>query len=133
MSSVESNDEDCNCDVVVLEQPHRIIVHSITLDSGDALGETTSMVDDSLTRKPRSRLRWMPVATIAAVKDGRVTQVAPFLTDPTNWMDIMLVRQLLADKPFEVAHGKSSALRCNPVVMMKKQVIFNWDLRNCSN
>ena len=31
------------------------------------------------------------------------------MTDPTNWMDIMLVRQLLADKPFEVAHGKSTA------------------------
>ena len=33
-------------------------------------------------------------------KDRRNTQAAPFLTDPTNWMDIMPVRQLLADKPF---------------------------------
>ena len=108
--SVESNNEDCNCDVVVLEQPHCNLLHSIALISGDATGETTPMVDyDSQTKKSRSRLRWMPAAHVAIFKDGRNTQAAPFLTDPTNWMDIMLVRQLLADKPFEVAHGKSTA------------------------
>jgi hypothetical protein len=51
----------------------------------------------------------MPAANVAMFKDRRNTQPAPLLTDPTNWMDIMLVRQLLADKPFEVAHGNSTA------------------------
>jgi hypothetical protein len=41
MSSVESGNEDCNCDVVVLEQPHCYLLHSIALNSGDATGETT--------------------------------------------------------------------------------------------
>jgi hypothetical protein len=108
MSSVESDNEDCNCDVVVLEQPHCNLLHSIA--QGDATGETTPMADDdSQTKKSRSALRWMPAAHVALFKDGRNTQAAPFLTDPTNWMDIMLVRQLRADKPFEVAHGKSTA------------------------
>jgi hypothetical protein len=65
--------------------------------------------DESMTRKPRSRLKWMPAANVEAVKVGRSTQVAPFLADPTNWMDTMLVRQLLADKSFKVTHGKSTA------------------------
>jgi hypothetical protein len=36
MSSVESDNEDCNCDVVVLEQPNCNLLHSIALISGDA-------------------------------------------------------------------------------------------------
>jgi hypothetical protein len=101
-----SDDEDCICDVVVLEQPHCIVVRSKGLDSIDTLGERTSFGDDVfMTRKPRSRLCWMPAANVASVKDGRSTQVAPFLGHPTNWMDIMLVRQLLADKPFDVTHA----------------------------
>ena len=80
------------------------------LDSIDTLGKASSFADDEfMTRKPSSRLRWMPAANVASVKDGRSTQVTPFLADPTNSMDITLVRQLLADKPFEVVHGKSTA------------------------
>ena len=81
MTSVESGNEDCNFNVVVHEQPHCILVHLIGLDSIDSLGKTTSLDDDSMTRKPRSRLRWMPAAT---VKDGRSTQVAPF-SEPVAW------------------------------------------------
>jgi hypothetical protein len=52
MSSVESGNEDCNCDVVVLEQPHCNLLHLIALNSGDATGERTPMVDDdSQTKK----------------------------------------------------------------------------------
>ena len=69
MTSVESDSEDCNCDVLVLEQPHCIVVHSIGLYSIDSLGKTTSSDDDSMTRKQRSRLRWMPAANVASAKD----------------------------------------------------------------
>jgi hypothetical protein len=45
---------------------------------------------------------------VASVKNGKATQVAPFSSDPTNWMDGMLVRQLLSDMSFEIAPGKTT-------------------------
>ena len=35
------------------------------------------------------------------------TRVVPFLEDLSNWMDIRLAHQILADKPFEAPHGKA--------------------------
>ena len=113
MSSLELDDDVCHSDVVVLEQPHCDVGHSIALVSGDSTEETTSSSGNVDTRNlassSRARLRWLPASTVSTVKNGRVMQVAPFLTDPTNLMDIMLVRQLIADLPFEAPHGKSMA------------------------
>jgi hypothetical protein len=105
----DSDDDNRNCDMVLLEQPRRNVGLSIRLDAPDTTIQTTSFSDDVQARSTRSRLRSMNAATVASVKDGRVTQVAPFLTDATNWKDIMLVRHMLADKPFDCAHGKSTA------------------------
>ena len=41
--------------------------------------------------------------------NGTVTNTYPFLTDQSNWMDIMFVRHLLVDKPFEAPHGKGTS------------------------
>jgi hypothetical protein len=109
MPPSDSDDDNRNCDMVLLEQPRRNVGLSIRLDAPDTTIQTTSFSDDVQARSTRSRLRWMNAATVASVKDGRVTQVAPFLTDATNWKDIMLVRHMLADKPFDCAHGKSTA------------------------
>ncbi len=52
MSSVESGNEDFNCDVAVLLNSHiEIYFHSIALNSGDATGETIPMVDDDCQTK----------------------------------------------------------------------------------
>ena len=46
LSDADAND-DCNCNVVVTEQPHCIVGHPNVLDSGDAMEETTiSSVQD---------------------------------------------------------------------------------------
>ena len=47
MTSVESNNEDCNCNVTFLEQPHCTGVRLIVLDLVDTLGETTSFAADN--------------------------------------------------------------------------------------
>jgi hypothetical protein len=109
MPPSDSDNDNRNCNMVLLEQPRRNIVLSIRLDAPDTTIQTTSFSDDVQARLTRSRLRWMNAATVASVKDGRVTQVAPFLTDATNWKDIMLVCHMLADKPFDCSHGKSTA------------------------
>ena len=57
MTSLERDNEDCNCNVVVLEQSHCNLVHLIVLDLLiDSLDKITSSDDDSMTRKPHSRL-----------------------------------------------------------------------------
>jgi hypothetical protein len=45
MSSVESDNEDCNCDVVAPEQAHCNVVHLIALNLGDTLSKPTCMAD----------------------------------------------------------------------------------------
>ncbi len=78
-------------------------INSIALDPGDAMGETTSVMAMHDTTgdksKPNSCYQMTSASSIAFVKDWRVTQVAPsFKTDLTNWIDIMLLRQMIADK-----------------------------------
>ncbi len=41
--------------------------------------------------------------------NGTVTNTYPFLIDQSNWMDIMFVRHLLVDKPFEAPQGKGTS------------------------
>ena len=68
MMSLQSDDEECICDVVVLEKPRCPLVCSKGLDSIDTLGKASSFADnESMTRKPRSRLRWMPAANVASL------------------------------------------------------------------
>ena len=93
---------------------------------GDPVEETTPFSGDADEGNSTSlslvRLRWLPASTVSIVKDGRVAQVAPFLTDPTSWMDIVLVRQLIADAPFEAAHGKSMAAWATNAEYLSKAV-----------
>ena len=50
----------------------------------------------------RSRLKWEPITVIQ--EDGTV--VHPFLTKRDNWMDIMLLRALIVEQPFDASYGK---------------------------
>jgi hypothetical protein len=53
------------------------------------------------------RLRWQSTASITTVNSsGEPTMVYPFL-NRDNWLDIMLVRQLIFDQPFAAAFGQS--------------------------
>ncbi len=78
-----------------------LVGQSFDRDSDDATENTTIISDASQTQKKKSSttcLRWMNISTIASVKDGITTKVAPpFLTNCNNWTDIMLVCQLLVD------------------------------------
>ena len=64
MSSVDVNDRDCNCNVVVTAQPHCTEGHPNALDLGDTMEETTILSVQDSSKKARSlagarRLRWM--------------------------------------------------------------------------
>ena len=53
------------------------------------------------------RLRWQSTAAITTVNSsGEPTVVYPFLNHD-NWLDIMLVRQLIFEQPFAAAFGQS--------------------------
>ena len=111
MSSSENNDDDAFCDIVRVKAPHNTAHASLIVSPAHGAVETTIASAKNSARNQKKRLRWMPTAMVSSVnKDGRAAQVAPsFLTDPNNMMDIMLVRQLLADKPFEAGRGKTTA------------------------
>ena len=65
MSSSELDDDVRHSDVVVLEQPHRNVGHSIALVSGDSTEETTAICGGMETKNLTSCTegRWMSLAT----------------------------------------------------------------------
>jgi hypothetical protein len=133
MSSDANANDDCNCNVVVTEQPHCIVGHPNVLDSGDAMEETTISSVQDPSKKARSltgarRLRWMSTVTVTVVKEGLPTKVTPFLADGNNWMDIMFVRHLLVDKPFEAAHGQNKKAWDSTAFYLSKAVDPNGNL-----
>jgi hypothetical protein len=73
-------------------------------------------------------LRWMSTVTTSIVMNGLFTKVAPFLADGNNWMDIMYIRQLLVDKPFEAAHGQNMKAWNNTAFYLSKAVDPNGNL-----
>jgi hypothetical protein len=134
MLSVDANDGDCNCNVAVTEQPHCTVGHPNVLDSGDTTEETTILPVQDPSKKARSLagarcLRWMSTVLVTTiVKDGLPTKVAPFLADGNNWMDIMFVRQLFMDKPFEAAHGQNIKAWNSTAFYLSKAVDPNGNL-----
>jgi hypothetical protein len=81
---------------------------SSTPNPGGPVVETTATCDAFLGEKPPARLRWKQIRIVTcANKKGKITRVVPFLEDLSNWMDIRLAHQMLADKPFEAPHGKA--------------------------
>jgi hypothetical protein len=77
MPPSDSDDDNRDCDMVLLEQPRRNVGLSIRLDAADTTIQTTSFSDDFQARNSGSStrpcLRWMNAATDASVKDARVT------------------------------------------------------------
>ena len=96
MSSSERDDEAASCEVVHVEQRSVAAPTSIVVSTLNTTVEVTLSGHKNSIQKggpTQQRLRWMPITTAKLVKNGT--------TDPNNWMNIMLVRQLLSDKPFE--------------------------------
>jgi len=60
-------------------------------------------------KSARQRLRWHPITTISVGGGAEMEGVTThsFLKNRDNWMDIMLVRQLMVDQPFSVPFGRS--------------------------
>jgi hypothetical protein len=57
------------------------------------------------TTNSRSRLRREPITIVH--EDGTV--VHPFITSRENWIDIMLLRALIVEQPFDAPYGKQGA------------------------
>jgi hypothetical protein len=56
----------------------------------------------------RPRLRWLPISVVTVLdKSGESKVSHPFLRTANNWMDQMLIRQLMVDQPFAAPFGKS--------------------------
>ena len=56
---------------------------------------------------PRSQLRWLPISVVTVLDSGESKVAHPFLRTANNWMDQMLIRQLIVDQPFAAPFGKS--------------------------
>jgi hypothetical protein len=96
---------------------------SSTPNPGGPVVETTATCDAFLGEKPPARLRWKQIRIVTcANKKGKVTRVVPFLEDLSNWMDIRLAHQMLADKPFEAPHGKAGEEWMNSAHYLSKAV-----------
>ena len=104
------NDDDSFCDVVCVKPSRNAAEASINVSTAHTTVETTIAFDRNSIKKPK-RLRWMSVVGLShsSTKNGKVTHTFPFLTDQSNWMDIMFVRHLLVDRPFEAPHGKGTS------------------------
>ena len=65
--------------------------------------------ETTANKSVRQRLRWQPITTISVGGGSEMGGVAThlFLKNRDNWMDIMLVRQLMVDQPFSVPFGRS--------------------------
>jgi hypothetical protein len=102
-SSARSFDiDDRFCNVVQVEPPRNTAeVSSIIVSTAHTTVETTVASEKNSAQKPK-RLRWMNVLGVrcSVSTNGTVTKSYAFLTDQSNWMDIMFVRHLLVDKPF---------------------------------
>jgi hypothetical protein len=56
----------------------------------------------------RPRLRWLPISVVTVLDETGESKVShPFLRTANNWMDQMLIRQLMVDQPFAAPFGKS--------------------------
>ena len=51
-------------------------------------------------------LKWIPISETIHRGDGS-RDIHPFLHDPINWMDIMLMRHLLVEPPFATGFGQT--------------------------
>jgi hypothetical protein len=108
--SFDIDDDDRFCSVVQVEPPRNTAEASIIVSTAQSTVDTTVTSDKNSAQKPK-RLRWMNVLGVrcSVSTNGTVTNTYPFLTDQSNWMDIMFVRHLLVDKPFEAPHGKGTS------------------------
>jgi hypothetical protein len=102
----ESDDDDDFCDVVHVQHRRTPAKCSIVVSTANAMVKTTVSSERNWLKNTKTIFE--ATATVAPVKYGRSTQVAPFLSDSTNWMDGMLVRQLMPDMPHEIAPGKTT-------------------------
>jgi len=108
--SFDIDDDDRFCNVVQVEPPRNTAEASIIVSTAQSTVDTTVTSDKNSAQKPK-RLRWMNVLGVrcSVSTNGTVTNTYPFLTDQSNWMDIMFVRHLMVDKPFEAPHGKGTS------------------------
>ncbi len=72
---------------------------------GSSVGDTsaTSIATNS---RGRPRLRWQPITTLLLIDqcEGVIT-THPFLKNRHNWMDTMLVSELVGNQPVAVSRG----------------------------
>ena len=73
------------------------------------LPEDQASSAESLSAPSQSKmvcLKWIPISeTVQMNASSRVIHL--FLHDPNNWMDIMLVQQLLVEHPFAARFGQT--------------------------
>ena len=100
-TSSDDSDDDSACYARYV----RPIPHNTTEES--IVSATAAHVTVEMTQK-QPRLRWKSVLGVKNTnKDGSPhTHSYPFLSDKTNWMDIMFARHLIVDRPFDAPHGK---------------------------
>jgi hypothetical protein len=71
-------------------------------------GQTSRPPSRGASGASRSRLRWLPLSVVTVDESGESKVTHPFLRNGNkNWMDQMLIRQLLVDQPFAAPFGKS--------------------------
>ena len=110
-SSFDIDDDDSFCNVVQVEPPPNTAEAIANISTLHSTEETSVLSDKNSAQKPK-RLRWMNVlGAMCSVSqnNGNISHSYPFLTDRSNWMDIMFVRHLLVDRPFEAPHGKGAS------------------------
>ena len=105
MSSISRHDDDSSNAGDVAPGPQPTDRQLANLDTADSSEETRMLEDSNSSRKKAPRLRWMSMASALPLRDGVPSKIFPLLESKDNWMDIMLVRQLISDRPFDAGHG----------------------------
>ena len=101
--SNEDAEDDEQADEVLLDD-------SKTMEAEEAAGGSTQPTQAVVAAPAgsRARLRWPPITilTISEGEDSEPKATYPFLRQG-NYMDIMLVRQVMVDEPFAAPYGKT--------------------------
>jgi hypothetical protein len=79
-------------------------IPSIITPAADVNNPCPERVLGGAQRGSSGRLKWEPISVIQIGANKKVLH--PFLLKKDNWMDEMLVRTMLVEKPFAVPYGK---------------------------
>ena len=107
MSSISRHDNDRNAGDVV-PGPQTTDPTLTNVDMADPTVQTTALNNKNSSITKQFRLRWMSTAPVArTLGNGVTTVVYPVFVSRDNWMDIMLVCQLISCRPFDANRGMS--------------------------